>query len=1068
MNNNFFDNKTSLFGDDLKTKITKNANIQIASSIFSIYGFSELEKELKKIKSLEFIFKDPTFIKRETSSKQEKLFEINTSKLEKAIGGTQFEVTLINEMKTRNIAIECAKWIEQKVKFKTNNTKQLFNNSYFNVLTDEEEYAYINTSDFSSEGFGYQKDNSIAYSITRLENEASKSFIKQFNDFWIDDNMIDVTNEVIDFVKTLYKENAPEYIYYVTLFNIFNEFLEDINEDNLANEKIGLKNTEIYNKLYPFQKDAVNGLINKLETFNGCILADSVGLGKTFTSLAVIKYYELRNKDVLVLCPKKLGNNWNTYKSNYNDNILSKDRFNYDVLYHTDLSRTNGESNGIDLSRINWENYDLVVIDESHNFRNNNARNDRKTRYDILLEEVIKKGIKTKVLMLSATPVNNKFMDLSNQLNLAYEGKVNEINPLISKQKSPHRILKEAQTIFNEWGKLPIEERTSKNLYSVLNKNFEFFKLLDSVTIARSRTHIEKSYSMNDIGKFPTRLKPINKYSEITSISNFINVHEIYEQLAKLNLSVYIPLQYVHSAKIAKYESLYDTITERGTRFRQLDREKSLQTLMRVNMMKRLESSIDSFRSTIGKLNSNIENTLDSIINFENNKNYNELQVDNFIIDDEEFSEFTIGNKVKIELEDMDIATWKIKLNEDRDVLEKLLNEFNKITPDKDSKLIDLKNLVKDKQKKPINEGNKKVIIFTSYADTAIYLYNNMKENGNVALITGSTELKNNIGLENKFDNLLLNFSPKSKSRDIVFPNETRELDILIATDCISEGQNLQDCDYLINYDIHWNPVRIIQRFGRIDRIGSENKVIQLVNFWPNVSIDEYINLKNRVEDRMKILNIASTGSDNVLNKEDEEMEFRKKQLEKLKEEVLDLEEISGSISITDLGLNDFRMDLLEYTNKSGDISNVSNGIHSVISANGKLDKGVIFVLRNVNNDINIDMQNQMHPFYIIYIKEDGKISYNHLQPKEILDLMRNVCREKKDPDVKAYQLFNEKTKDGKEMSKYSTLLTTSIKSIIDVNEKSEIDSLFGSGELITNDIKGLDDFELITFLVII
>ncbi len=1060
--NNFFDNKSSLFGDDLKQTINSNVKVQVAASIFSIYGFKALEKELKNIDSLDFIFKDPTFIKKEQKNKQEKQFEINKAKFEKAVGGTDYEVKLINEMNTKAIATECAKWIEKKVTFKTNNTNKTIPNTYFNIKGDES-YAYVNTTEFSSEGFGYQKDNNLAYAITKLDTVAAESFITQFDNLWNNKELVEVTGEVIDFIKTLYKENSPEYIYYITLYNIFNEFLEDINEDNLANDKIGFKDTVVYNTLYPFQRDAVTGLINKLETFNGCILADSVGLGKTFTALAVIKYYELRNKDVLVLCPKKLGNNWTTYTKNYTDNILEKDKFNYQVLYHTDLSREFGESNGADLSRLKWENYGLIVIDESHNFRNNNARNDRRSRYDILLEDVIKKGINTKVLMLSATPVNNKFTDLKNQLDLAYEGKVDEINPSISSKKSPNTILREAQTTFNQWAKNEDEDKTSDSLFRELNKNFEFFKLLDSVTIARSRKHIENSYSMQEIGQFPTRLKPINKYSEITSIPNFITIEDLYTKLTELNMSIYSPLEFVHTARIGKYEEMYDTVTSIGTTFKQADREKSLQTLMRANMMKRLESSVESFKITTNKLLTNINATLDAIEKFKANKANNNIEIIEDLLDVDENTEQVIGSKVKIDLADMDIVSWAIQLKSDQQVLQDVLNQFNKITPASDCKLQDLLQLITNKQDNPINQSNKKVIVFTSFADTAEYLYENIKDKFSSALITGSKDLKNNVGLKNDFENLLRNFSPLSKGNS----NPTN-IDILIATDCISEGQNLQDCDYLVNYDIHWNPVRIIQRFGRIDRIGSKNDTIQLVNFWPNVSLDEYINLKNRVEDRMKILNVSSTGNDNVLDSKDNDGKFRKEQLEKLKEEVLDIEDMSNSISLTDLGLNDFRMDLIEYTNTNGDIKNVSSGIHSVIKATNDIQPGVIYVLKNINTKLNSENQNQIHPFYIVYVTEDKQIKYTHLQPKETLDFMRNVCKGKTLPEEHAYEIFNDNTNDGKNMSNYSKLLSTSINSIIDVNDQSVVDSLFTTGSLTTNDVSGLDDFELITFLVIV
>ncbi|MBQ8871865.1 MAG: DEAD/DEAH box helicase family protein [Bacilli bacterium] len=541
------DNKFEKLGEDLKAEIKDNTKIQICASVFSMYGFEALKKELNKIDSLQFIFTDPTFVKNVSNSKETREFEINSYRREKSINGSEFEVKLKNELNGKAIAQECAEWIRKKVEFKSNIDSKSIQN-FINVVNNTNNITYTNITEFSSVGLGYEKDDSIFMPVIKLDNnvDETRKFVNSFNEMWNDEIQLkNITDEVIDFMSNLYKENSPEFVYYVTLYNIFTEFLEDISEDELANEKTGFKESKIWNSLYEFQKDAVLGIINKLERHNGCILADSVGLGKTYTALAVIKYYQERNKSILVLCPKKLSENWNTFIKNYKDNPLQEDRFNYDVLFHTDLSRTHGDSNGMDLSRVNWGNYDLVVIDESHNFRNNSARNDRETRYDKLMNQVMKAGVKTKVLMLSATPVNNKFLDLKNQLALAYEGNTGKIDEKISNTKSIDTILKNAQTIFNEWSKLDSEERTSQELLNRLNTNFDFFKLLDSVTIARSRKHIEKYYNMSSIGKFPTRLKTISISSELTNIEGFMSIKEIAETLSKLNMCVYAPFDYI-------------------------------------------------------------------------------------------------------------------------------------------------------------------------------------------------------------------------------------------------------------------------------------------------------------------------------------------------------------------------------------------------------------------------------------------------------------------------------------------------------------------------------------------
>lgn len=1079
------DNKISKFGDDIKEELKVGDKCKVVSSVFSMYSYQELKKQLSEIDEFNFIFTNPTFIQERKKQKEERLFEIDNYKREKSLVGSEFEIKLKNKLNGKAIAKECAEWIKNKAKFKSN----INNNPIQKFMNINDRITYLNVDEFSSAGLGYQKDNTIFNPVTKIDDnyDITKGYLNSFNEIWNNEEILkDVTDDVVDYISDLYKENSPEFIYYVILYNIFNEFLLDISEDDLANERVGFKESVIWNTLYDFQKDAVLGIINKLEKYNGCILADSVGLGKTFTALAVIKYYQERNKSILVLCPKKLSENWNTYKTNYKDNILQADRFNYDVLYHTDLSRKKGFSNGVDLSRINWSTYDLVVIDESHNFRNNSARNDRETRYTKLLNDVMKKGVKTKVLMLSATPVNNRFTDLKNQLALAYEGNTDKIDENISKTKSIDTILKNAQLVFNEWSKLPIQERNSKTLLNELNKDFDFFKLLDSVTIARSRSHIQKYYDMNKIGKFPTRLKPISKTTELTDIPNFYSIQEIYAMLSRLNMSIYSPFDYILPTKMKHYEDLYDIKVREGqSTFKQADREKSLQKLMRINLLKRLESSVDSFRITLDKILGAINSTISAIDEFEKNgksSNFSDIDVTNYDEDEdiEELLEndFQIGNKVKIDLQDMNTLGWKEDLQEDQEILTNLSNEFKRIKPNNDLKLIELVNTIRNKIENPINSDNKKIIIFSAFADTANYIYENVSkvislEYGlNTALITGSGNNKCTLNISKDFNNLLINFSPISKHRDTILEEDENNIDILIATDCISEGQNLQDCDYLINYDIHWNPVRIIQRFGRIDRIGSSNNVIQLVNFWPNINLDDYINLKNRVENRMYMLDISATGEDNVLTNQSNDMEYRKNQLQRLKEEVVDLEDMNTGVSITDLGLNDFRMDLLEYINKNGNLDYVVNGLHSVVKSdevNG-VPKGSIFVLKNINSNVNIENTNQLHPFYIVYISEEGQVVSNHLNVKNTLDLLRYVSKGNKEPIKEAYEYFNEITNDGNDMDMYSELLNQSIESIINVKEESDIESLFrrGGTTMLKNDITGLEDFELIAFVVVV
>lgn len=1078
------DNSEKTLKEDLVVEINKNNKISIAAACFSIYAFQELKEQLKSIDELRFIFTSPTFT-TEKAKKEKREFYIPRISREKSLYGTEFEVKLKNELTQKAIAKECAEWIKEKVTFKSNITNQKMM-GFINV----EDKNYMPINGFTTVDLGCEKGDQAYNIVHKSEPPFSTTYINLFEELWKDEEKLqEVTDVVIENITAAYNENSPEFIYFVTLYNIFNEFLEDISDDFLPNEATGFKESKIWNMLYNFQKDAVLAIINKLEKYNGCILADSVGLGKTFTALSVVKYYENRNKSVLVLCPKKLSNNWNTYKDNYINNPIASDRLRYDVLYHTDLSRNSGMSNGLDLGRINWGNYDLVVIDESHNFRNggkiSGGEDEKENRYLKLLNKVIRKGIKTKVLMLSATPVNNRFKDLKNQLQLAYEGNSSLLDEKLDVKRSIDDIFKHAQTAFNTWSKFQPQDRTTDKLLKMLD--FDFFEVLDSVTIARSRKHIEKYYDTTDIGTFPNRLKPISLHPKLTTLEKAINYNEIFEHLMMLNLSIYTPTHYILPSKLGKYSELYQD-NKVNVGFTQANREEGIRRLMAINLMKRMESSVYSFNLTLKRIKTLISQTITKIENYDR-KAYSQLTLpdistldgyetyDEYDEDDVNEDLFEIGKKVKIDISDMDYITWREELEKDKEILELLNLMIEDITPEYDSKLISLKEIMKNKIENPINDNNKKIIIFTAFADTAQYLYNNiskfMKQSFNIdtAMITGSIDGKTTIPkLKSDLNTVLTCFSPISKDRELLMPDNPINIDILIATDCISEGQNLQDADYLINYDIHWNPVRIIQRFGRIDRIGSKNKYIQLVNFWPDISLDEYINLKAKVETRMKIVNMAATGDENIISEEEKtDLEYRKQQLKKLQEEVVDIEEMSSGISIMDLGLNEFRLDILEYIKSNEDMEKVPLGLHAVVESSEDTPSGVIFILKNRNETINLDNRNRLHPFYMVYISDEEEILCDHLSPKEMLDKMRYICKGKVEPIPSCYKAFNNETKEGKNMSRISELLKESIASIIDVKEQDEIDSFLNGNQVsfLNNVINGLDDFELVCFLVI-
>ena len=1072
-----FNNTTKVVKDDLQKTISSGSKVAVAAACFSIYAYQELKKQLESCDELRFIFTSPAFVAEKTP-KERKEFYIPRLQREKSLYGTEFEVRLRNELKQKAVAKECAEWIKAKALFKSNTTREGMNN-FMTVTDGNETYTYSPMNSFTTVDIGCKRGNNMTNIVTRMENPASKEFLRTFDEIWNNsEKMKDVTGEVVEMISNVYQENSPELIYFMVLYNIFNEFLDDISEDVLPNEATGFKDSLVWNKLYNFQRDAALAIINKLEQYNGCILADSVGLGKTFTALAVIKYYEGRNKNVLVLCPKKLSENWMTYRGNLVNNPLAGDRLRYDVLYHTDLSRNTGMSDiGLPIDRINWGNYDLVVIDESHNFRNGNGTNskggEKENRYMRLMNRVIKPGVKTKVLMLSATPVNNRFYDLRNQLALAYEGDSADFSEKLNTRSDVDTIFRQAQKVYNTWSKLPEEERTTKTLLSQID--FDFFEVLDSVTIARSRKHIQAYYDTSDIGTFPKRNKPISLSPKLTTLKSAINYKDVYESLSSLNLTIYTPTEFIHASKLSKY------LNEDETENFKKGRERGIQRLMSINLLKRMESSVHSFLLTIGRVYDYLNETSQKIDSFARGENVkldemNDLsgETGDFDDDDQNSDFFSVGKKVQIDLRDMDYVSWKRDIDDDIETLQLLISMVEDITPEYDYKLNQLIDVIRKKESNPINPGNKKILIFTAFSDTAEYLYENISAKAkqdlgiNTALVTGSIDGRTTIpGFRPEMNHVLACFSPISKERDLVYPQEKHDIDILIATDCISEGQNLQDCDYCINYDIHWNPVRIIQRFGRIDRIGSRNPVIQLVNFWPDLDLDEYINLKARVETRMRISVMTSTGDDDLINQDEKgDLEYRKAQLKRLQEEVVDLEDMNSGISIMDLGLNEFRMDLLAYMKDHENIDHVPFGIHAVVRG----DKpGVIFVLKNVNEKVNIDRQNRLHPFYLVYIGNDGNVITNHLQPKETLDIMRRLARGRDEPDVQACRSFNRETKDGTNMDRISHLLEDSIASIIDAKDEEDIDSFFSAGQtsFLSEGFSGLDDFEMICFMVV-
>lgn len=1068
------DNKNSGYvGKELKKRSFEDSKLAVLSSLFTLYGFASLKKELSK-------------------TQQTRLYLTNwqDQNLQSLIG-TEQEIRLLNQLDQKRIAAECAKWLQSKVEVRASQTPQVAQN-LIHLQSGEDSFAVHGSATFSPIGLGDVRSDNLQMNTGISDTQTTQQLLAWFDGIWRDEaSSKNIVNELIDRLNFIAADQPANFIYFLTLYNIFKDFLEDIDEENIIRSKTGFKDTIVWNKLYKFQKDGVLGAIDKLEKHNGCIIADSVGLGKTFEALAVIKYYELRNDRVLILCPKKLRDNWTMFTINDKRNLLASDRFNYDVLNHTDLSRPKGYSGSINLETLNWSNYDLIVIDESHNFRNNPNKAEGKTRYERLLNDIIRSGVKTKVLMLSATPVNSRMNDLKNQVAFITEGRDDAFNDVGI--KSIESTLRLAQKQFNQWVKEPVEKRTTTTLLDSMS--FDYFKLLDVVTIARSRKHIEKYYGTADIGEFPTRLPPKNIYADFDLSGEFPPLKEVNKTIRRLSLAGYSPLKFVRNDKKEEYARRYDKAVGGGKGvFKQIDREESLIHLMRVNLLKRMESSIHSFSLTVDKLARQVEYLLTKIEEHESGdiEALNIEDIHDFELESTELEPYLIGNKTKVLLQDMDIIRFKQELEADKLFLSSIAETAKNVTVERDAKLELLKQAIETKVKNQLNPNNKKVIVFTAFADTAQYLYGHLAQwakSGlgiHSALVTGGGTNKTTLtGLGTELNNILTAFSPISKERNKLDPDATTELDLLIATDCISEGQNLQDCDTLINYDIHWNPVRIIQRFGRIDRLGSRNAQIQLINFWPNMELDEYIKLEARVSGRMVLLDISATGEENVIDenaKEMNDLEYRRKQLQQLKEAVVDLEDMAGGVTITDLTLNDFRMDLSGYMNQShkanmAKLEKAPLGLYSAVQLDDDLAEdgikpGVIFCLKNIRKGkeaVQVDDNYPLAPYFLVYVSDNAVIELNFTQSKKVLDLLKRQAFTHTEVDQAAAEQVNNHTKQGRDMEHYQHLLAVAVDSIAGKSEEKGVESLFAKGGtvLTATSSQGIEDFAVVSYLIL-
>ena len=1051
--------------DQLGEWLVSGASIDLMSPDFSLHAFAETRDMLAKPGPVRLLI-------GESAAQGQSLF------------GGPADITYRGKLQGRWLARAAHDWIKAHAEIR--HTSAAPPQSMIVVNGSAARRAVVGTCAFTTEGLGITPASQLGLVQATDTDEEAAAFASWFQAHWESLKPSAGPEQLSALLAETAAQRAPSLLYFKFLFELFKDLGDELDEERIVKSATGIRNTTVWKKLFKFQRDGAVGAINKLERIGGCIIADSVGLGKTFEALAIIKYYELRNDRVLVLCPKRLRDNWTLYKANDNRNILASDRFNYDVLNHTDLSRDGGLSGDIDLTHVNWGNYDLVVIDESHNFRNKATHRDRDTRYDRLMKRIIKAGVKTKVLMLSATPVNNRLADLKNQIAFMTEG--DDLALIGHGISSIEATIRKAQGQFNRWLDLPEDDRRPARLMDMLG--FDYFKLLDMLTIARSRKHVQRYYGTAETGQFPDRLRPVNIKADVDIAGEFRPIREINNEIRRLTLGAYAPLRYVLPQKQAAYDAKYSTKIRGGeSYFRQVDREESLIHLMRVNLLKRMESSVASFALTIKRQLDDVNALLAKIDSHD--EAVDELSIDDVDVDDPAFETLLVGRKVKVLLQDVDRVRWRQDLTEDRNRLATLLSAARAVTPDRDAKLAALKELIARKVHAPINGDNRKILLFTAFADTADYLYRELapwvwKTLGiNAAVVTGTGANKTTLsGLRSDMSSILSAFSPRSKERPAELAGEG-EIDLLIATDCISEGQNLQDCDFLINYDIHWNPVRIIQRFGRIDRIGSTNERIQLVNFWPNMELDEYLDLESRVSGRMVLLDVSATGEENVIEfqagNQMNDLEYRRAQLQKMQDAVIDLEDLSSGISIADLTLNDFRIDLSGYLRENRDrLESLPLGTYAVVSmpeddsgnAENTIPPGAIFCLKAVGEaaDRAAEPGYPLKPHFVVHVGEGGDVFLPYTQAKQVLDRLKKVSIGRDLPDAEACGRFDKATRFGRDMDAYQKLLSRAVASIAGKSEERAVASLFtpGGTHALKGEFAGMNDFEVVAFLVIL
>jgi len=1081
------DNKRRRVGDFLQEQIKAGSELSIVSAYFTIYAYDALREVLESAGTTRFLYGEPSAVGAvDPSEDNAKSFRLNED------NGIELRQTLAQ----KPLARACADWIRSQVEIRTIAQANFLHGKLYHIGHREGTAALAGSSNFTRRGLGFGNAPNIELNLEIANGEDRAELLHWFDALWSDNSLTrDAKADVLAALERLGRPYTPQFVYYKTLFDVFASQLERHAESDDLLHAVHLHDTEIWKALYAFQRHGATNAINRLCRHNGCIIADSVGLGKTWTALAVIKYFELRNERVLVLCPARLRDNWVRYtaRAASRHNPFDRDRLNYTVLAHTDLSRYEGKSGDIDLAEFNWGAFELIVIDESHNFRNegqdryaDDGTLDRRSRYNRLLEEALKRGATTKVLMLSATPVNTSLRDLRNQIYLMTEKRQDAFQAALG-IGNIQSVFGVAQREFQQWeaARLAGQHPGKANLLERLGA--DFLSLLDAVSLARSRDHIRRYYPEVEtaIGGFPKRATPVNRYPA-TDGQGALSYDDLHRRIGNFRLAIYAPSQYLKDTASLDEEKA-------NRRFDQRDRERWLIGMMRVNLLKRLESSVHSYTRTLERILERMDTVETLVAKWHEHGSVTEEDVRPD--DDDEDEEFTIGRGRRYLLEELDLERWQEDLRADRGVFQSLYEQARQVTLERDEKLATLKqelhNKVKAAPKDKDGRENRKALVFTTFADTACYLFDHLEDwtreelGVHIALVTGGGGNRSSLG-ETRFMEILARFAPRAHQATV----DDDEIDILIATDCLSEGQNLQDCDWVVNYDIHWNPVRLMQRFGRIDRLGSRNMQVSMTNFWPTKNLDRYLDLKNRVEARMALADATATGLDDLLNQEartenerkdaiQSDMAFRDRQLARMKDEILDLEEAEDGITLNDLTLDDFIADLLHFIQQNrAALEGAPLGIHAVVDAipaeksrrSDRIQPGVIFCLKRSGNAA-ARTPNRLWPYFLVYIQDNGNVHYTFRQAQQCLALFRTLATGQPEALQALEDAFDQETQQGRRMDKYDALLAAALRNSAGVFRDAEVAGLgHDRNAVLTEKPQKPDpdkDFTLVTWLVI-